>query len=112
METNDVGEDEEIIKLSKLSDHNHICDEARVVKWLIQSEMETEMLKDVLQKASCVRKRVIVAFQEMYKDKVEVWQQTQSLLAEDCHIDRSLNEFRQKIIGVLPRYNQFLIYFI
>ena len=64
VETNEVGEEVEVIKLSKLTDHNHVCDEARVVKWLIQAELEDEMLKDILQRASHVRKKVICAFQQ------------------------------------------------
>ena len=90
--------------MSKLTDHNHVCDEARVVKWLVQAEMEDEMLKDILQRASHVRKKVICAFQQKYQNKPEVWKQTESLLAEDHHIDRSLNDLRLKVLGVLPRY--------
>ena len=69
LEMNEVGEEVDILTIPKLTDHNHVCDEARIVKWLLLAEMENEMLKDVLQKASSVRKRVIVAYQQKYKDK-------------------------------------------
>ena len=39
VETNAIGEEVEFIKIAKLSEHNHVCNEARVVKWLLHSEL-------------------------------------------------------------------------
>ena len=40
IKTNDIGENVEVVKLAKLTDHNHICDQGRVLKWLLYEELE------------------------------------------------------------------------
>ena len=36
-------EDLEEVKIAKLTDHNHICDMGRVLKWLLYEEIETKI---------------------------------------------------------------------
>ena len=98
-----IREEYVVIKTPKLSDHNHVCDEGRVVKWKIHDEMEKEFLKNLSATPSSIRKKVVVKYMQLYKDKPSIWKEVQSLLAEDCHIDRALNNFRQQILGNMPR---------
>ena len=93
----------EIVSMPKVSHHNHICDEARVIKWKIMDDMEKEFLQNLAQKPSIIRKRIIVRYITKYQSKPNVWREVQSILAEDHHIDRMLNAFRQGILGNLPR---------
>ena len=75
-----------------------------MVKWKIHDEMEKEFLKNLTAVLSAIRKKVTVEYMTLYQNKPEVWREVQSLMAEDCHIDRALNDFRQKILGNIPRY--------
>ena len=103
VEMDHVREEYVVIKTPSLCDHNHVCDEGRVVKWKIHDEMEKEFLKNLSATPSSIRKKVIVKYMQLYKDKPSIWKDVQSLLAEDCHIDRALNNFRQQILGNMPR---------
>ena len=86
--TNDVGEDTKVVKMPKLTDHNHVCDAGRVVKWLLYEELDKEFLQNIMAKPSEVRKKVCCHFKEKYSDQPEVWNQVVALLPADHHIDR------------------------
>ena len=43
--------------MAKLTDHNHICDQGRVLKWLLYEELEKIFFMDLMQKPSEVRKK-------------------------------------------------------
>ena len=66
-------------------------------------DMEKKFLQNLAQKPSIIRKRIIVRYMTKYQSKPNVWREVQSILAEDHHIDRMLNAFRQSILGNLPR---------
>ena len=86
----------------KLTDHNHVCDEARIVKWLILAEM----LKDVHHKASAVRKRVIVAFKQKYKVVFShtklIWAHTNAMYSKTCKYT-ALREMYYRRIFLTPK---------
>ena len=103
VKTNDIGEDVEVVKMAKLTDHNHICDHGRVLKWLLYEELEKTFLMDLMQKPSEVRKKVIGRFREKYRTQSDVLDQLDVLLTEDPNIDRHLNALRHKTLGNLPK---------
>ena len=74
--------------MPKLTDHNHVCDAGRVVKWLLYEELDKEFLQNIMAKPSEVRKKVCCHFKEKYSDQPEVWNQVVALLPADHHIDR------------------------
>ena len=98
-----LHEDLKVVKKPKLTDHNHVCDEARVIKWRIQQEMEKRILLNVSSKVSIVRKQVIVEYSEKFKEKPGIWQEVQALLSEDTSLDHRLYDFRQRAWGNIPR---------
>ena len=98
-----LHEDLKVVKKPKLTDHNHVCDEARVIKWRIQQEMEKRILQNISSKVSIVRKQVIVEYSEKYKEKPGTWQEVQTLLSEDTSLDHRLYDFRQRAWGNIPR---------
>ena len=89
--------------MAKLTDHNHICDQGRVLKWLLYEELEKTFLMDLMQKPSEVRKKVIGRFREKYRTQPDVLDQLDVLLTEDPNIDRHLNALRHKTLGNLPK---------
>ena len=89
--------------MAKLTDHNHICDMGRVLKWLLYEEIEKKILSDLMQKPSEVRKKVIAQFREKYRNQPDIWDQLEVLLTEDPNIDRHLNALRHKTLGNLPK---------
>ena len=103
IKTNDIGEDLEVVKIAKLTDHNHICDMGRVLKWLLYEEIEKKILSDLMQKPSEVRKKVVAQFREKYRNQPDIWDQLEVLLTEDPNIDRHLNALRHKTLGNLPK---------
>ena len=98
-----LHEDLKVVKKPKVTDHNHVCDEARVIKWRIQQEMEKRILQNVSSKVSIVRKQVIVEYSEKYKEISGVWQEVQALLVEDTSLDHRLYDFQQRAWGNIPR---------
>lgn len=77
--TDDKDENVEISKVPKLTEHNHACDESKVIKWKIQEDMEEEKLKDSTSLPSDVRKKIILKYQHKYKDQPELWRQVKLL---------------------------------
>ena len=54
--------------MAKLTDHNHICDMGRVLKWLLYEEIEKIFLSDLMQKPSEVRKKVVAQLREKIQE--------------------------------------------
>ena len=88
-----------LVKAPKLTDHNHVCEEAGIVKW--KSEMERRVMANLTARVSEIRKAVVDEFQEKYKDDLSTWSEVQVLLAED--IDHPLFIFKQKALGNIPK---------
>ena len=88
---------------TNFTDYNHVCDEAIVIKWRIQQEMEKRILRNVSSKVSIVRKQVIVEHSENFKEKPGIWQKVQALLSEDTSLDHRLYDFRERAWGIIPR---------
>ena len=93
-----INEEMVLVKAPKLTDHNHICDEPRIVKWKMMREMEMRVMTNLRAKASVIRKAV-VEYEEKYKDDLSTWSEVQVLLAED--IDHPLYIFKQKALKQL-----------
>ena len=96
IKTNEVGDDIQIIKMSKVSDHNHVCDMARVVKWLLYEQLEEEFLCDLEQKPSDVLKKVVARFKEQYQSQPQVWNEV-AILTDDKHMDQNLGALKHRI---------------
>ena len=92
-----------LVKAPNLTDHNHICDEARIVKWKMMTEMERRVMTNLTARASVIRKAVVVEYKEKYKDDPSTWSEVQVLLAEDTSIDHRLYDFKQRALGNIPR---------
>ena len=87
IETNELRDNIKIIKMFELTDHNHVCEMGRVVKWLLYEQLEEEFLCDLEQKPSNVRKRVVGRFKEEYTNQPHVWNEVESFMAKDLNID-------------------------
>ena len=55
--TDSDGNNISIEKFPKLTDHSHICDESRVIKWRIMLDLENEYCKDTVILPSIVHKK-------------------------------------------------------
>ena len=82
--------------MSKVSDHNHVCDMARGVKWLLYEQLEDEFLRDLEQKPSEVLKIVVARLKEQYQSQPQVWNEVASL-TEDKHMDQNLGALKHRI---------------
>ena len=89
-----------LVKAPKLTDHNHVCEEAGIVR-KIKSEMERRVMANLTARVSVIRKAVVVEYQEKYRDDLSTWNEVQVLLAEDTNIDRRLYIFKQKALKQL-----------
>lgn len=92
-----------LVKAPRVTDHNHVCDEGRIVKWKMMMEMERRVLANLTERASVIRKAVVVEYREMYKNDPRTWGELQILLAEDTSIDHRLYDFKQRALGNIPR---------
>ena len=82
--------------MSKLTDHNHVCNMARVVKWLLYEKLEEEFQRDLKQKPCEVRKRVVEQFKEEYQNQPEVLNEVESMNG-DINIDRNLSALKHSL---------------
>ena len=89
--------------IPKLEDHNHACDESRVIKWKIMEEMEESFIEDVTVLPSKIRKKTILKYQIKYRTSPDIWQEVLALLPSDESIDKRLREIRMKTLGKLPK---------
>ena len=48
-------------------------------------------------------KKVVLKYQQLYWEKLDVWQQVQAILTEDVNILRRLNAFRNRMHGNQPK---------
>ena len=102
-----VDEDEfgalNLQNIPKVEDHNHICDEARVIKWKMMDEMEACFLEDITVLPSKIRKKIILKYQVKYRTSPDTWQEVIALMPSDDAIDKRLREVRMRNLGKLPR---------
>ena len=73
------------------------------MKWKMMMEMERRVLANLTERASVIRKAVVVEYREMYKNDPRTWGELQILLAEDTSIDHRLYDFKQRALGNIPR---------
>ena len=77
IDVNPLHEEIVLVKAPNLTDHNHICDEARIVKWKMMNEMQRRVMTNLATRAAIIRKAVVFEYQDKYKDDPSTWSEAQ-----------------------------------
>ena len=103
IETDKDGENPIMTKAPILSEHNHRIEKSLVIKWDIMADMETMMVGDVSLLPNVVMKRVILKYQQKYRNNPDLWMEVQSSLPTDESMTKRLRNIRMKSFGRLPQ---------
>ena len=96
-------------KFEEINEHNHVIDEADIIALDMITEMHREFRKDLTEKPSVVRKRIMKQYRNKSMDD-ETWKKVMDVLPDENSIDRGIARVREQVWGKLPLNREDLDY--